>query len=249
MQHPARVALVTGGAGAIGRAIGERLARDGIAVALADLNVADADAAAAPIGGLGLGIDVTNRRSIDGAIENLLEHYGRLDIVVNNAGLNRRGTNESMDLDDWNDVLEVNLGGAFQVTQAAIPWLKRSSAGRIVNIASRVWLSGSIPAYTASKAGIIGLTRSLARELAPWGVTANAVAPSMLATPFTQSGRSDEEFAASAQRFVQQTPLARLCTPADVAGAVAFFAGPDAAFVTGEVLHVAGGSQMAPGNG
>lgn len=245
------VALVTGGGGAIGRAIGARLHRAGAIVVLADLDEEQAAAAARTIddGGEragGMALDATDRAAVQALVEQIVAQRGRLDVVVNNAGLNRRGTNEGLSEADWDAVLAVNLKGVFNVCQAAIPVLKRQGSGRIVNIASRVWLSGSIPAYTASKTAVIGLTRSLARELGPWGITSNAVAPSMIATPFTMGGRSDEEFARVAERFVAQTPLGRLATPEDVAGAVYFLASPDAAFITGEVLHVCGGSQMAP---
>lgn len=246
-----QVALVTGGAGAIGRAIGARLARGGATVVMADLDAAAAERAAHELGAVsdrhtGLGVDVGDRASAGYLVERVLGRFGHLDVVVNNAGLNRRGSNADQSERDWDAVLAVNLKGVFNVCQAAIPALLQQRAGRIVNVASRVWLSGSLPAYTASKAGVVGLTRSLARELGPWNVTANAVAPSMVATPFTRNGRSDEEFAAFAAHAVAQTPLGRLAAPEDVAGAVAFLASPDAAFITGEVLHVCGGSQLAP---
>jgi len=246
-----RVALVTGGAGAIGRAIGARLARLGAIVVLADLDPTAAERAARELGGppdlgAGLGVDVADLPSVGRLVERVLERFGRLDVVVNNAGLNRHGSNADQSEADWDAVLAVNLKGAFNVCQAAIPTLQQQRSGRIVNLASRVWVSGSLPAYTASKAGLVGLTRSLARELGPWNVTANAVAPSLVATPFTRAGRSEEEFAAIAARAINQTPLGRLATPEDVAVAVAFFASPDAAFITGEVLHVCGGAQLAP---
>ena len=246
-----RVALVTGGAGAIGRAIGSRLARAGAIVVLADLDATAADRATRELGvaselGSGLGVDVADRASVGQLVERVLERFGRLDVVVNNAGLNRHGSNADQSEADWDAVLAVNLKGAFNVCQATIPTLRLQRFGRIVNVASRVWVSGSLPAYTASKAGLVGLTRSLARELGPWNVTANAVAPSLVATPFTRAGRSEQEFAVFAARAVAQAPLGRLATPEDVAGAVAFFASPDAAFITGEVLHVCGGSQLAP---
>jgi NAD(P)-dependent dehydrogenase (short-subunit alcohol dehydrogenase family) len=250
------VALVSGGAGAIGQAICARLWRGGASVVVADLDTMAAGRAAASLESgeqgsgeqvaIGTGLDVASRESTLAVVDSVVRRFGRLDVVVNNAGINRPGWSADMAEADWDAVLEVNLKGAFLLSQAAIPQLERQRGGRIVNIASRTWLSGTVPAYTASKAGLIGLTRSLARELGPLGVTVNAVAPGTVPTPFNLQSRDQ---AALDEKYATQTnltPLGRLATPDDVAAAVAFFASPEAGFITGEVLHVAGGLQLAP---
>jgi NAD(P)-dependent dehydrogenase (short-subunit alcohol dehydrogenase family) len=245
------IAVVSGGAGAIGQAICARLLRGGASVVVADLDSIAAGRAAAQLAegervAIGTRLDVASRESTLAVVEAVARRFGRLDVVVNNAGINRPGWNADMQEADWDAVLEVNLKGAFLLSQAAIPQFERQRSGRIVNIASRTWLSGTVPAYTASKAGLIGLTRSLARELGPLGVTVNAVAPGTVPTPFNLQSRDQ---AALDEKYATQTsltPLGRLATPADVAAAVAFFASPEAGFITGEVLHVAGGLQLAP---
>ena len=168
----------------------------------------------------------------------------RLDILVNNAGLSRAPRLGEVTLEDWDAVLAINLTVPMLLTQAAMGFWRDGQGGRVVNIGSRVWVSGSGPAYTASKAGIVGLTRSMAVQLGPLGVTVNVVAPSFIDTPFNVASGH-----AAAARLLERNRrlgvLSRLCTPADVANAVAFLASDDASFITGEVLHVSGGAQLA----
>jgi 3-oxoacyl-[acyl-carrier protein] reductase len=173
--------------------------------------------------------------------------FGRLDIVVNNAGIidlvdGKPAPVEHLPLDVWWRTLAVNLTGPFLVCRASIPLLKRSASGRIVNIASRAarMLAGT-PAYSASKSGLVALSRVLAGELGPHGITVNCVAPSRVSTPLTATISSPETIA----RKLAETPLRRLAEPADIAGAVAYLVSDDARFVTGAILDVNGGSFMA----
>lgn len=248
LRDSTTVALVTGAGGAIGSAIARRLAAAGHAVVVADRDRATVERIVAELSGgpvLGIAADLAVPEAAAELIALVEQEAGRLDHLVNNAGLNRPRALETMTLDDWEAVLAINLRAPMLLAKAAIPLWRRQGGGAIVNIGSRVWVSGAVPAYTASKAGLVGLTRSLAVELGPIGVTANVVAPSFVDTPFTRQGRSEAEIAAMHERVLQITPIGRLGEPEDVAGAVAYLVSPEARYVTGEVLHVCGGSQLA----
>jgi NAD(P)-dependent dehydrogenase (short-subunit alcohol dehydrogenase family) len=246
----ARVALITGGAGAIGMATARRLARAGFLPVLADRDGAALEAGTAALcaeTGLpvaGILADLADRAAPARVMDRIEAEHGRLDCLVNNAGLSRARRIGEVDLADWDAVMELNLTAPMLLAQESLRFWKRQRTGSIVNLASRVWLSGAGPAYTASKAGLVGLTRSLAVQLGPLGVTVNAVAPSYLATGFNFGGNEDARRRAAAQH-VALGVLDRLATPEDVAGAIAFLASDDARFVTGEVIHVCGGAQLA----
>lgn len=249
-QRP--VAVITGAGGAIGGAVAKRFAAAGAHVVLADLDVAAAIKAAsalAPADGQSfepIEADMGDNDSVRALAAKVMARFGRIDWILNNAAINHRKAIDSVDLQEWDLEMAVNLRGPMLLTQLAIPSWKENGGGRVVNVASRAWVAGGPPGYATSKAGIVGLTRSLSRQLAPFGTTANAVAPGLLATQFTQVGRSDEQFDNFAGAYLQNTPLKRLTLPEDVAGAVAFLVSSDASYITGEVIHVCGGSQMAP---
>jgi NAD(P)-dependent dehydrogenase (short-subunit alcohol dehydrogenase family) len=244
------VAVVTGGAGALGAASGLRLARDGARVVLVDVDGDEATRQAERIRAetgrpaVGHKADVTDENDVDQLVDELVARFGRLDQLVNAAGRNARGGFADMRA-DWARVVAVNLWAPALLCHASADLLG-VRGGAIVNIGSRTWLSGGPAAYAASKAGLVGLTRALAVELGPRGITVNAVAPSMVVTPFTRNGRTDAEFDALVERHRAMAAIPRLASPEDVANAVAFLASDQARFITGEVLHVSGGAQLAP---
>jgi 3-oxoacyl-[acyl-carrier protein] reductase len=231
-------ALVTGGSRGIGRAIAVELSRSGADVTLSYRSGKDeAEAVAQEIGGLAVQADVSDREQA----EALVEEAGELDVLVNNAGITRDTLIARMSDDDWQVVLDTNLGGVFHTCRAAVRGMMRRRNGAIVNVTSIVGLRGNPGQtnYAASKAGIIGLTKSLARELGSRGVRANAVAPGYVGTALT-----DVLPEQARQAILANTPLGRLGRPEDIAGAVRFLCSDEASFITGEVLLVDGGLAM-----
>jgi NAD(P)-dependent dehydrogenase (short-subunit alcohol dehydrogenase family) len=241
------VAIVTGAAGAIGAAIVQRLARDGVAVVLVDRDGERAREAArgASAGGLVIEADLAQPAAAQEIVDLVRQHLDRLDHVINNAGLNLPQTIHEQGVAEWDAVMAVNVRAPMLLCRAAIPSWRVAGGGSVVNIGSRVWLSGAIPAYTASKAAIIGLTRSLAVELGPLNVRANTVVPSYVDTPFTRMQRSAQDIAQRRQQVLAMTPLGRIGTAEDIANAVAFLVSQEASFISGEALHVCGGAQLA----
>lgn len=244
-----RVALITGGAGAVGSAAARMLAQDGFSLVLADLDGDRAASVAAEIGRdsrievVALGIDIAAPDAAARLIAAVSERFGRLDCLVNNAGRTGASKIDALDPDEWEAVLRVNLTAPMLLCREAAP-LMRANGGSIVNVASRVYLSGTGVGYTSSKSGLIGLTRTLAVQLGPHGIRVNAVAPSFLNSPFNKKIAAENSSLADAFRRI--TPLGRVGTPEDVAGAIAFLASDRASFITGDVLHVCGGAQLAP---
>jgi 3-oxoacyl-[acyl-carrier protein] reductase len=246
MSLKGKVALITGGARGIGRAIAERLGSAGADLALFDV-LPDLEAAAAELAAkLGVRtkackVNVTVAAEVDAAVEAVAKDFGRLDVLVNNAGITRDNLLMRMKDEEWDAVLAVNLKGAFLCTRAVSRTMLKQRSGRIINIASVVGLMGNAGQanYAASKAGLIGLTKSCAKELASRGVTVNAVAPGYIRTAMTERLTPEQK-----NKMLQLVPLGRMGEAADVAAAVAFLASDDAGYVTGQVLTVDGGMVM-----
>ncbi len=245
--NPARIALVTGASQGIGRAVALRLAHDGFRVALAARNEEKLKDAANEIAAAGkhadvFVLDIANEESIKATAKAVLAHYGKLDVLVNNAGITRDNLLLRMKRADWDDVLQTNLTGTFLLTQAFMGSMIKARSGRIINISSVVGRIGQAGQanYAASKAGLIGFTKSLARELASRSVTANVVAPGFIESPMTAV--LDEKQNAS---ILAHIPLGRIGSDADVAHAVAFLASDGAGYITGHVLDVNGGMYMS----
>jgi 3-oxoacyl-[acyl-carrier protein] reductase len=241
-----RVALVTGASQGIGRAVALRLAAEGAHVALAARNMDKLAEVAAEIAAAGgtaqaFALDMANEESIKACAKAVVAHFGKLEILVNNAGITRDVLALRMKRHDWDDVINTNLTGAFLLTQACMSPMLKARWGRIINITSVVGETGQAGQanYAASKAGMIGLTKSLARELASRTITVNAVAPGYIETAMTAVLTDEQRHA-----MTSQVPLARAGTDRDIASAVAFLASEDASYVTGHTLDVNGGMYM-----
>lgn len=242
-----RRAIVTGAGRGIGRAIALSLARAGADVVVNSVTSANAEGVAEEVRMLGrravaVAADVSDWDAVGKMVSTAQSVLGGLEILINNAGVIRRGTLETMTLHDWHEVIAVNLTGTFYCCRAAAPLLKSGGWGRIINIASIAGKIGDItsaPGYASAKAGVIALTKSLARELAPFGVTVNAVAPHAVETEMSSQWSAQTRAA-----IVSGIPVGRLATPEEVAAAVTFLASPEAGFITGETLDVNGGAWM-----
>ena len=237
-------AFITGGAGTLGFAMAKRFVSEGCQVVVCDVNQEAIDRACQELqdlGGTALGVstDVTNKEQVGAAVQSALAHFGKVDVLVNNAGFARDRYLTKMAEEDWHAVLDVTLTGAFHCSRAVLPSMMENRFGRVINIASRAHLGNPGQTnYSAAKAGLIGFTRSLALESGKFGITANAVAPGVISTPRMQQRPDYQELT---ERAKSNTPVARLGDPADVAATVAFQASRLAGFTTGETVHVTGG--------
>ncbi|WP_176074624.1 SDR family NAD(P)-dependent oxidoreductase [Brucella intermedia] len=247
MTEQAKIALVTGASRGIGRAIAIGMAKRGFDVAINDIErqqdalqeVARAIEATSRRA-LTVYADVSNKAQVEAMVSNLVDVFGRIDALVNNAGILIAGDVEHLKEEHWDSVLDVNAKGTFLVVQAALPHMKRQKYGRIVNIASIGGKHGALGQahYSASKAAVMGFTRVLALEVGTYGITANCICPGII---LTDMGRVNLDDAAVRQAWQEKTAMRRIGDPEDVVGPVAFLASDDAAFVTGQSLNVDGG--------
>jgi 3-oxoacyl-[acyl-carrier protein] reductase len=243
MRFQDKVVMVTGGAAGIGRVTAEAFAREGAKLAICDVNPDAGEAAANALGPEASfeKVDVASEAAVSAWADAVAKRYGRIDVLVNNAGITRDSLLLRMKEADWDLVLNINLKGAFLCTRAAVRFMAQQRSGRIVNVASVVGVVGNVGQanYVASKAGLIGLTKTVAREFAARGITVNAVAPGFIETQMT-AVLSDKV----KEAFLAQIPLGRAGSPEEVAAAVTFLASDQAAYLTGQVLHVSGGMYM-----
>jgi 3-oxoacyl-[acyl-carrier protein] reductase len=246
MELKDRVALITGGAQGIGKIVGEELARQGAHVILGDVNLEGADKSADEIrknGGSASSVElnVTDAGAVQKCFDSVFKEFKLVDILVNNAGITRDGLLMRMKEADWDLVLSINLKGSFLCSQQAVKQMMKQKSGSIVNVASIVGLMGNAGQanYSASKAGLIGLTKTTAREVASRGIRVNAIAPGFIDTAMTQV--LDEKVR---ERLIEQIPLARLGLPEDIANCVSFLVSDRASYITGQVLSINGGMLM-----
>jgi 3-oxoacyl-[acyl-carrier protein] reductase len=246
---PQRIAIVTGAARGIGAGVAKRLAADGMAVAVLDLNEADGATTVAEIekaGGkaIAVGADVSNAEQVQAAVDKVVAELGEPTVLVNNAGVTRDNLIFKMSENDWDTVMNVHLRGAFLMTKATQKYMVAAKWGRIVNLSSLSATGNRGQAnYSAAKAGLQGLTKTLAIELGKFGVTANAVAPGFIVTDMTAAtaarlGMSFEDFQEASAKMI---PVQRVGQVEDVAAAISFFASEEAGFVSGQILYLAGG--------
>lgn len=243
MDFREQVAVVTGGARGIGKAIADALARKGVNLVIADISLEQAKDTSAELEKLGVKtmpvkLDVSKSDEVIKIFEDISKEFGKINILINNAGITRDGLIMRMKEEDWDTVININLKSVFLCSKEAIKVMAKQRYGRIINIASVVAFMGNPGQanYSASKAGIVGLTKTTAKEYASRGITANAVAPGFITTAMTDALPENVK-----DEMKRAIPLGRFGTPDDVANAVVFLASPEAGYITGQVIHVNGG--------
>ncbi|KLV08979.1 3-ketoacyl-ACP reductase [Photobacterium aquae] len=243
MSLEGKIALVTGASRGIGRAIAEILVERGATVIGTATSENGAEAISAYLGGngKGLALNVTDPESVESVLKQIKEEFGDIDILINNAGITRDNLLMRMKDDEWQDILDTNLTSVFRLSKAVLRSMMKKRYGRIINIGSVVGTMGNAGQtnYAAAKAGLVGFTKSMAREVASRGITVNTVAPGFIETDMTKALNDDQRAATLAN-----VPAGRLGDPREIAAAVAFLASNDAGYVTGETLHVNGGMYM-----
>jgi 2-hydroxycyclohexanecarboxyl-CoA dehydrogenase len=240
-----KIAIVTGAGQGIGRGIATKLAAEGATVVVTDINETTAKETAAEIGGVGLAADVTSRESVEDMVERVMQQFGRIDVLVNNAGWDKAGPFVDTDPADWDRVIAINLYGVLYTSKAVLPIMAAQGFGSVVNLASdagRVGSSGEA-VYSAAKGGVIAFTKATAREMARHQVNANCVCPGPTDTALFASIGGDNPKLREA--LTKAIPLRRLAQPTDLANAVAFFASDEAAYITGQTVSVSGGLTMS----
>jgi 3-oxoacyl-[acyl-carrier protein] reductase len=245
MEPTKRTALVTGAAGSIGSAICRAFAADGVRLILVDLDQAKLEtlAASLPVAAYPLAMDIGDPAQVAAGCRRAAQAFAPVDILVNNAGILSNNKLLATTIEEWRRVLAVNLDGAFLLSQQVLPHLKEQRWGRIINIASFAWKSGGLTsgtAYSASKAGLVGLTFTIAKETADLGITVNGIAPTYVMTPMVTQQLTE----AQRQAQLAAIPVHRFCEPEEVAHTVRFLASPLAGFITGEIIDMNGGFQF-----
>jgi 2-hydroxycyclohexanecarboxyl-CoA dehydrogenase len=230
-----KTAIVTGGASGIGRAIADRLRGDGFRVAVLDLSPTD--------DGSGYVVDVTDRAQVDAAVAAIREAFGPILVLVNAAGVDSFKKFLGMSFAEWSQVIDVNLNGVFHTIQAVLPDMVEAGWGRIVNISSSSTHSGQpfMAHYVAAKSAVNGLTKSLALEYGPSGITVNAIPPGFVDTPMLRSAERRQLLGGTVEDHIERTPVRRVGKPEDIAAACAFFVSEEAGYITGQILGVNGG--------
>jgi 2-hydroxycyclohexanecarboxyl-CoA dehydrogenase len=240
-----KIAIVTGAGQGIGRAIAEKLAAEGATVVVSDINETTAKETADAVGGVGIRADVTDRDSVDALVEQTHAQFGRIDVLVNNAGWDKSSPFVDSDPADWDRVIAINLYGVLHTCKAVLPIMAEQGYGSVVNLASdagRVGSSGEA-VYSAAKGGVIAFTKTIAREMARHQVRANVVCPGPTDTAlFASMGGDNPKLREGLTRAI---PFRRLAQPADLAGMVAFFASDEASYITGQTVSVSGGLTMS----